>query len=614
MLTRYNSVNTSVRPYRSDLDVLKAIAILAVVCYHLGYLSTGYLGVDVFFVVNGFLVIPPLLKGGLTFKALIPWIVKRLMRLYPVVLIASAACLAMGYIAMLPDSYENLAQSVVATGLSANNILQAITTRNYWDVVNDYKPLMHTWYLGVLVQFYVFYTLVVCLSGLLSDRLKVTRERFNLCVLGVLTFLSLGCYLYPATPDVARFYYLPCRFFEMGLGGLVGWLIMSRPKAGSRTFIGFMWLFLLVVLLSGWLQFSRQVSYHEVMGTVRDSAVWLPKMCLLLLTVFATCLIVSQDNHRCKPVCWLANRSWLTTVGKMTLSFFVWHQVVLAFMRLYVGEPDTVWSLSAYVIAVLALSLFTYYGVERRVAVSRRSVSVTAISLVVLLSVSMTVYARAGVVRDVPELRLKAGETHGIAFDAYCDRVYQYDRDFPSPNGRKNVLVVGNSFGRDFVNVLLESEMADSINISYLFDFDRAYEKRYRQADCLFLFCDRPAVPDYVIQVLKPASRLIGIGPKNFGTDNAHIYVHRDSPDYFSQTATIDEGFRILNRQWKQNWGSGNYIDMIQVVERPDGRIRVFTDDHAFISQDCRHLTPDGAKFYAEKLINHNQGRNHYGL
>lgn len=607
-------MDTSVRPYRSDLDVLKAIAVLAVVCYHLGYLSTGYLGVDVFFVVNGFLVIPPLLKSGLKPQELILWIVKRLMRLYPVVLIASAVCLALGYIALLPDGYENLAQSVVATDLFANNILQAITTRNYWDVVNDYKPLMHTWYLGVLVQFYVFYALVVCLSGLLSDCLKVSRERFNPCVLGLLTFLSLGCYLYPAMPDVARFYYLPCRFFEMGLGGLVGWLIMSRPKAGSRTFIGFMWLFLLVVLLSGWLQFSRQVSYHEVMGTVRDSAVWLPKMFLLLLTVFATCLIVSQDNNRCKPVCWLANRSWLTTVGKMTLSLFVWHQVVLAFMRLYVGEPDTVWSLAVYVIAVLALSLFTYYGVERRVAVSGRSVSVTAISLVVLLSVSMTVYARAGVVRDVPELRVKAGSTQGDAFDAYCDRVYQYDRDFPSPNGRKNVLVVGKSFGRDFVNILLESERADSINISYLFDFDRAYEKRYRQADCLFLFCDRPAVPDYVIQVLKPASRLIGIGPKNFGTDNARIYVHRDSPDYFSQTVAIDEGFRILNRQWKHNWGSSHYIDMIQVVERPDGRIRVFTDDHAFISQDCRHLTPDGAKFYAEKLINHNQGRNHYGL
>lgn len=607
-------MDTSVRPYRSDLDVLKAIAILAVVCYHLGYLSTGYLGVDVFFVVNGFLVIPPVLKSGLKPQELILWNIKRLIRLYPVVLIASAVCLALGYVALLPDGYENLAQSVVATDLFANNILQAITTRNYWDVVNDYKPLMHTWYLGVLVQFYVSYALVVCLSGLLSDRLKVSREQFNLCVLRLLTFLSLGCYLYPATPDVARFYYLPCRFFEMGLGGLVGWLIMSRPKAGSRTFIGFMWLFLLVVLLSGWLQFSRQVSYHEVMGTVRDSAVWLPKMFLLLLTVFATCLIVSQGNNRCKPVCWLANRSWLTTVGKMTLSLFVWHQVVLAFMRLYVGEPDTVWSLAVYVIAVLALSLFTYYGVERRVAVSGRSVSVTAISLVVLLSVSMTVYARAGVVRDVPELRVKAGSTQGDAFDAYCDRVYQYDRDFPSPNGRKNVLVVGKSFGRDFVNILLESERADSINISYLFDFDRAYEKRYRQADCLFLFCDRPAVPDYVIQVLKPASRLIGIGPKNFGTDNARIYVHRDSPDYFSQTVAIDEGFRILNRQWKQNWGSGNYIDMIQVVERPDGRIRVFTDDHAFISQDCRHLTPDGAKFYAEKLINHNQGRNHYGL
>lgn len=604
----------TISTYRNDLDVLKAIAILAVVCYHMGYLSTGYLGVDVFFVVNGFLVIPPLLKGGLTFKALIPWIVKRLMRLYPVVLIASAVCLAMGYIAMLPDSYENLAQSVVATDLFANNLLQAITTRNYWEVVNDYKPLMHTWYLGVLVQFYICYALVICLSGLLADYLKVGQERFGLCVLGTLTTLSLACYLYPVMPDVARFYYLPCRFFEIGLGGLVGYYFAGKPKASGRGSIAFTWFFLLLVLLSGWIRVSHQVSYHEVMGTVRDSGVLLPKMCLLLLTVIATCLIVLQDNHRYKPVWWLSNQSGMAKVGKMTLSIYVWHQIVLAFMRLYAGEPQGVWLLSFYVIAVFALSWLTYVGVEQRIRMSGKSVSVSAISLLVLLAFSMTIYAKAGLVRDVPELRLRAGVAPLRAFDEYCDRAYQYDRDFPSPNGKKNVLVVGKSFGRDFVNVLLESEMADSINLSYLFDFDRKFENRYTQADCLFLFCDRLAVPTYVIQALKPSSSLFGIGPKNFGTDNSRIYFHRNSPDYFSQTVTIDEGFRILNRQWKQNWGSSHYIDMIQVVERPDGRIRIFTDDHTFISQDCRHLTPDGAKFYAQKLINNNQGRNHYGL
>lgn len=66
---------------------------------------------------------------------------------------------------MLPDDLENLAESVVATNVFANNILQAITTKNYWDVVNEYKPLMHTWSLGVEEQYYFLYPWLFTLVG-----------------------------------------------------------------------------------------------------------------------------------------------------------------------------------------------------------------------------------------------------------------------------------------------------------------------------------------------------------------------------------------------------------------------------------------------------------------
>ena len=137
-------------------DLIKAVAILAVVLYHFGLMQYGYLGVDIFFVVAGYLTGKSIQRSREKGKpGYFGFLIKRLIRLLPLVLIASIVCLLIGCFLMLPDDYENLAESVVATNFFSNNILQCITTKNYWDVVNNYKPLMHTWYLGVLFEAYI---------------------------------------------------------------------------------------------------------------------------------------------------------------------------------------------------------------------------------------------------------------------------------------------------------------------------------------------------------------------------------------------------------------------------------------------------------------------------
>ena len=174
------------------LDVLKAFAIIAVVLYHSGFMPYGYLGVDLFLVINGFLITKGLSRkmlinsnlGGCSpgilaartnnngWKEYFDFELSRIVRLLPVLLVAGVACMSLGYFVMLPDDYENLSESVIATNLFGNNILSAITTKNYWDVVNEYKPLMHTWYVGLVMQFYLVYPLLFFLTRLLKEHNK----------------------------------------------------------------------------------------------------------------------------------------------------------------------------------------------------------------------------------------------------------------------------------------------------------------------------------------------------------------------------------------------------------------------------------------------------------
>ena len=85
------------------------------------------------------------------------FLVGRVARLWPLVLIMAALALGVGVFVMLPDDLENLSESVIASNVFANNVLSCITTKNYWDIANVFKPLMHTWYIGVLMQAYVVY-------------------------------------------------------------------------------------------------------------------------------------------------------------------------------------------------------------------------------------------------------------------------------------------------------------------------------------------------------------------------------------------------------------------------------------------------------------------------
>ena len=570
------------------LDILKAFAILAVVFYHLGVLPYGYLGVDLFLVINGFLITQSIMKSYTQKRSFsyISFMLKRIVRLWPLVLFASAVSLAVGYFTMLPDDLENLGESVVAANCFMNNVLACITTKNYWDVVNNYKPLMHTWYLGVVMQCYVVFPLFFMVPYKFVKN-KTAFAKVVYRVLFVITALSLLLYVLPTFSAAQKFYYVPFRFFEIGVGALTAFWAVNSKNIFLKKYA---WLFAVVILAI----FILPLSFIS-------AAVKL----LLVAAASSVCLLYSElPTTLHTPSAQI--RGVLSKIGTMSYSIFIWHQVVFALYRYAVRAAFTALDYAVVLLLTALLSIVSYTWLEQGIFKPNNKKStgaiwvLSAVLFVVTTGLGLQLYRIGGIVRDVPELGISKQERNRGVHAAYNDKIYKMNTDFEN-DGRIKVFVVGNSFGRDWVNVMLESSMKDNLDISYAFslpDFE-TYTARVQSADYIFWVGIPTAEEEaYLHRNMKPEAELYGVGTKNYGECNGNIYNKRSRSDYFEQRAAIMTNI-LEDYQKEKTYWADHYVDFMAPIIDAENTVPVFSDEHTFISQDCRHLTQNGAKFYA---------------
>jgi len=565
--------NTAHR-YRSDIDGLRAIAVLVVVLFHFGLLPSGYLGVDVFFVISGYLVTTIILsqidKGVFS---LVDFYVRRVRRILPLSFCVCLVALLVGRATMLPDDLENLAASVVATNLFSNNILQAITTRNYWDVVNEYKPLLHTWSLGVEEQYYLAYPLYLAWAARRGSR-------FALVAVGGLAAVSLGLYWLPVEPHT-RFYWLPYRLFEMAFGGIAAISTGSTPRRHPCSAVA------LVALLA----------------TLCAGTAVLPATVALVVVVALSTVLVASDNSASGLARVVLENRLAVGLGLISYGVYMWHQPVLAFARYCLFPQLGAIHLAGLAVVILLLAISTYFIVESPFRNPRRVAPGTlwaVVSVLFLVSMGMAadLYRRAGVVRDVPELGITLAGSSAVRHSDYNSRIYRYDRPFERTD-RIRVLVVGTSFARDWANVLLESDQAERIEISYVFDPSThpGFLERAAVADVVF-FSTRTKGEVTKLGVENP--NIYAVGPKNFGASSGIFYNYR-GPDHFGQRTKMLPGTLQDEARLAEEWGD-RYVSLIGKVVDAAETVPVFTSDRMFISVDCRHFTQAGARMFAVLL------------
>lgn len=580
------------RKKRSErIDLLKAFAIIAVVLYHLSLLSYGYLGVDIFFVVAGYFFVRKVIRQTENSEIRpLGSILDKLVRLWPPVVVASAVALILGLVFMLPDDLENLSESVIASLAFSNNILSCITTKNYWDVANVYKPLMHTWYIGVLMEAYI----VLIILYYITSKLSHNKKKGLACVTASVTVLSALLYILPLFSSAGKFYYLPFRIWEITLGGLIAFLPIEKLSKLQNS-IGIRLLEIGSAVLLFFLFLPDILALHS---SVR----------LILVVLFTCALIISFLLSKEK---YTKIGHVFSYVGQASYSIYIWHQLIIAFALYCVVPSLDAWSVLAILLITAVVSVLSFLFAEKKLEKVKKKKILLIICIVfsvLLAGVSGVLYLRAGVIRDVPELGIDSSSVHRGMHSEYCDRPYKWDKDF-AEDDRTNVLVIGNSFGRDFANILAESSLKDIIEISYVYvSTDTTYhslldyEDRFRAADYVFfvLYQTYDDIPEYLQRLTEP-EKLYVVGDKSFGKSNGIFYAARWSDYYFEQTTSIDEMYFEKNRQMKEKYGD-HYIDMITPVLSKDGKIRVFTDEQHFISQDCRHLSMFGAQYYAKVL------------
>ena len=579
----------SKRSYR--FDILKAIAIVCVVLYHFGFLKNGYLGVDIFFVISGFFLMNSYLKkkdsGHFSFLKTIG---EKITRFLPLIFIVSIISLCIGFFTMLPDDFENLGESVVASNVFCENLLSAVTIKNYWNISNNYSPLMHLWYIGLLFQAELFLLLVFKIADRFGRKILIIS-------LVILFVGSFALYLLPFIDDGYKFYLFPFRLFELLAGSLL--CFINYKKKGTAFFCVLQFiltLFLIALMLISLVQIPNEV--------------------YLIITVAMTSLCVFLFNITEERESKIMR--WISFVGQASFSIYITHQPVLAFTRyLYTANFTFLITLIDIVIIGL-LSYISYLFIEKRLykVVSGirpiKRVIAICIPAVLICSLGGIVYLRAGVFRDYPELNIYASDVRRGMHAEYVDIPYSWDKDFEDIE-KKHLLVVGDSMARDWCNILNESQRADQFEISYIYfkNIKETHLKRIDSADYIFYssYDDSRNVPELLEPYVNNGNFYV-VGIKNFGESNGQVYQKRYQKDYFKTrvkmgyNTTMKMSFLEQNNIQKNHY-KDHYIDLIKLVIDENQMVPVFSDTNKFLSADTEHLTKDGAVFFS-KLVDLN--------
>ncbi|HEY6093488.1 MAG TPA: acyltransferase family protein [Gallionellaceae bacterium] len=380
--------------YRPDVDGLRAVAILSVVIFHAfpAVLPGGFVGVDIFFVISGFLI------SSIIFKSLVrddfrflEFYAHRVKRIFPALTLVLVATYALGWFTLLPEEFAQLGKHMAAgAGFVQNFALW--NEAGYFDIASELKPLMHLWSLAIEEQFYLVYPLLIW--GAWRLRLKV------LTVVGLLGVLSFGLNVGGIAQDAVKTFFLPqTRFWELLAGAVLAYLQLFKRLQFT-------------VWLKHWV-FHSAFSRQQVPAAQRETALnnWASILGLLLIASAVIGLnrgLLFPGWWALAPVMggWLlifagpdawGNRKFLSNrlmvfVGLISYPLYLWHWPLLAFARIVESETPSIGMRIAGVALSFLLAWLTYRLVERPIRYGRKHWGKTTALCVLIFLVGFVGY------------------------------------------------------------------------------------------------------------------------------------------------------------------------------------------------------------------------------
>jgi len=326
--------------YRPDIDGLRAVAIFLVLMFHAfpNLVPGGFIGVDVFFVISGYLITSIIFdassKGAFSFKE---FYISRIIRLLPALLFVIATFLCIGYFYFLPNQFNQFNQYVISTLLSFSNLL-SYHESGYFDTLSLHKPLLHTWSLGVEEQFYFFWPLTLVFL--------LKNNCFNKGLLAIIFTSFLLNIVYIQTDPVGAFFLPYTRYWELLFGALTYRASTVFKKMQNMYLAQFISVSALVIILICALKINSELHFPGYWA---------------LIPVLATSALLFFSYSSINKV-FLSSQP-MVFVGLISYPLYLWHWPLLVFFRM-VGQSSTKTTLVVIIISFV-LSTITYLYLEK---------------------------------------------------------------------------------------------------------------------------------------------------------------------------------------------------------------------------------------------------------
>lgn len=608
--------------YRPDIDGLRALAVLPVILFHAGVpaFQGGYVGVDIFFVISGFLITSILIKDIETGSfSILQFYERRIRRIIPALFLVMLVTLPFAYALLLPNEMAAYGKSLIATPLFASNFL-FWSERGYFGAAVDLKPLVHTWSLAVEEQFYIFFPPLLAF-------LLARGRRLAFGTLGLIFLVSLAVSWYITRLHFETAFYLPfTRIWELLVGSACAFFLHRGQALGHRagTTLAACGLGLLLYAIFAF-----------------DNATVFPGVAAAVPVGGAALLILA--GRQPNVVSRLLALRPLVGIGLISYPLYLWHQPVFAYLR-HLGH-DEVQALLLSLPLVIGLSFLTYRYVETPIrfnrGITRRTLFLAtawgsgAFVLIGGLIVGTRGFETRYSERDVALIRQFE---HAAIYSEEAYNAAQY-RAFDA-SARRKVVIAGDSHARDFYNIVREAGLerefqfstkrinAECGNVFVARDLT-AFIPALREERCKVIGrLDHPKMAailreadeiwlvarwyDWVIDLLPETIRNLEatyglkvrvFGAKHFGNIDLKRALQIPEEERVGHLQSADPYFLGLSEHIRATVPAPYLTELLNPFCQGDHRsCRVFTDEGLIVTIDGGHLTQAGAVFLAPAL------------
>jgi len=617
--------------YRAEIDGLRALAVIPVIFFHAGIesFSGGYVGVDVFFVISGYLITTIILADLEQGRfSIVHFYERRVRRILPALFFVMFCSLPLAWYLFLPSDMKDFSQSLAAVSTFSSNIL-FWRESDYFAGAAELKPLLHTWSLAIEEQYYVLFPLFLLVLWRVEKRW--IAGAVLLVLVTSLWVAHWGAYYAPT----ANFFLLPSRAWELAIGALVAlFLFNSDYKAFQPPASG-------LIGEAGGLAGLALIVYSIVIFDERTPFPGLyalvPTLGTALIIVFATGKSVAGKLLSARPI---------VAVGLVSYSAYLWHQPLLAFARY--GWPDMAQMLLITVCAVsLGLAALSWRFVEKpfrdRDLMSRRTVFMFgAIGSVFFLTVgALGTWTDGFINRYEPRLHSLLKVDHNPRYVPLIgSRIAGVDF---ATNEKIKILVVGDSYAEDLINAIYENGLDEQLELSFhkIFagcgnlyldeDFSEHipprklsycrktgwYEKsgvrdRIERSDVIWLASawtdwETELIPRSVENLISDyGDKVLVFGTKHFGRMNLRQIVLAAQSQEISDlhNRPLDERIHI-NERMKNSAYASRFVDLMDLLCGAAYRCPVTDAKGKLLSFDGGHLTREGAIYLGSLLRDH---------